>query len=87
MTTPRMPGFSADESLYTASTRYYHALNYTHVGKEQGVVAQLSIGAGYLCELCHWYCSFFANRLDCYVFCGRAGFCDPIFGVQQIGAI
>jgi hypothetical protein len=87
MTTTRMPGFSADESLYTTSTRYYHKPKYPYVDKEQGVIAQLAIGGDYLCDLCHWYCSFFANRLDCYVFCGRAGFCDPIYGVQQIRAI
>jgi hypothetical protein len=79
MTTTRMPGFSADESLYTTSTRYYGAPDYFHVGKGQGVIPQLP----FLCELCHYYCTFFANRLDCYVFCGRAGFCGPTFEVQQ----
>ncbi|HEY3909525.1 MAG TPA: hypothetical protein VGM07_06510 [Stellaceae bacterium] len=77
MTASNMPGFTADKSLYTMSTLYYPAPNYLYVDKEQGVIAQLSISGNYLCELCHWYCSFFANRLECYVFCGRAGFCGP----------
>jgi hypothetical protein len=85
--TTRMPGFSADESLYTTSRRYYHAPNYSYVDKEQGVIAQLAINDGYWCDLCHWYCSFFANRSYCYYFCGLAGFCGPVFGVQQIRAI
>jgi hypothetical protein len=73
MIASNMPGFTADKSLYTTRNRHRQESTHLYVGREQGVIPQLP----FLCEVCHWYCSFFADRLDCYVFCGRAGFCGP----------
>ena len=78
MSTMNMPGFTAETSLYPTPGRHRQESNHPYLGREQEVIAQLPVVRGsYLCELCHWYCTFFANRLDCYIFCGRAGFCGP----------
>lgn len=75
MTTMHMPGFTADESVYTTHASYSRVANQSDGGREQRVVAQLRNSFG--CAGCVWDC--FVNGgapfLGCYSLCRFVGYC------------
>jgi hypothetical protein len=69
MTITRMPGFTADESVYTTGERYRRAMKSSDSSREQRVVAQLRNSFG--CAGCVWSCFIAGGApfLGCYNLC------------------